>query len=352
MPKFQITLLFDLDGTLIDSTPAILDGFHYAFAHLGAVDPSDEAIKRLIGHPLEVMFERLGVMRDVQNFVLAYKQRYAQIFLDQTVLLSSAFEAVRTASEFANLGVVTTKTSKFSKILLRHLGIAKFFGTIVGREDVQNPKPSAEPILKALENLGICGATASQSPHAARGKTHDATDDENTSAASRSAILSEISVPDLKSLSALDPDPSKVCEQNLSSIASQNSDRISFKDLSEVKSDRHEAGDKSQKNGIGIEGESYKSGARGGKIYDAHELNSTPCYDKICSNKILSSVSQNIFMIGDTSLDAIAAKSAAVRSVGVSCGYGSASELRAHFEFVCADAKEAIELIREISSKF
>ena len=352
MPKFQTTLLFDLDGTLIDSTPAILDGFHYAFTHLGAAEPSDEAIKRLIGYPLEVMFERLGVTRDVQNFVLAYKQRYAQTFLDQTVLLSGAYEAVRAASEFANLGVVTTKTSKFSKILLQHLGIAEFFGTIVGREDVQDPKPSAEPILKALENLGICGATASQSPHAACGKTHDATDDENTSAASRSAILSEISVPDLKSLSALDPDPSKVCEQNLSSIASQNSDRISFKDLSEVKSDRHEAGDKSQKNGIGIEGESYKSGARGGKIYDTHELNSTPCYDKICSNKILSSVSQNIFMIGDTSLDAIAAKSAAVRSVGVSCGYGSASELRAHFEFVCADAKEAIELIREISSKF
>lgn len=336
MLKFQTTLLFDLDGTLIDSTPAILDGFHYAFAHLGAAEPSDEAIKRLIGHPLEVMFERLGVTRDVQNFVLAYKQRYAQTFLDQTVLLSGAFEAVRAASEFANLGVVTTKTSKFSKILLQHLGIAEFFGTIVGREDVQNPKPSAEPILKALENLGICSATASQSPHAARGKTHDATDDENTSAASRSAILSEISVPDLKSLSALDPDPSKVCEQN----------------LSEVKSDRHEAGDKSQKSGIGIEGESYKSGARGGKIYDAHELNSTPCYDKICSDEILPSVSQNIFMIGDTSLDAIAAKSAAVRSVGVSCGYGSASELRAHFEFVCADAKEAVELIREISSKF
>lgn len=352
MPKFQTTLLFDLDGTLIDSTPAILEGFHYAFAHLGAAEPSDGAIKKLIGHPLEVMFERLGVTRDVQNFELAYKQRYAQTFLDQTILLSGAFEAVRAASEFANLGVVTTKTSKFSKILLQHLGIAEFFGTIVGREDVRDPKPSAEPILKALENLGICGATASQSPHAARGKTHDATDDENTSAASRSAILSEISVPDLKSLSALDPDPSKVCEQNLSSIASQNSDRISFKDLSEVKSDRHEAGDKSQKSGIGIEGESYKSGARRSKIYDTHELNSTPCYGKICSDEILSSVSQNIFMIGDTSLDAISAKSAAVRSVGVSCGYGSTSELRAHFEFVCVDAKEAVELIREISSKF
>ena len=352
MPKFQTTLLFDLDGTLIDSTPAILDGFHYAFAHLGAAEPSDEAIKRLIGHPLEVMFERLGVTRDVHNFVLAYKQRYAQTFLDQTVLLSGAFEAVRAASEFANLGVVTTKTSKFSKILLWHLGIADLFGTIVGREDVQNPKPSAEPILKALENLGICSATASKSSNTISSKACYATADKNTSVASRSVILNEISAPDLKSLPVLDPDPSKVYEQNLSSVASQNSDRISFKNLSEVKSDRYEASDKSQKSGIGIEDESYKSGAYGSKIYDAHELNSTPCYDKICSDEILPSVSQNIFMIGDTSLDAIAAKSVAVRSVGVSCGYGNASELRAHFEFVCADAKEAVELIREISSKF
>lgn len=352
MPKFQITLLFDLDGTLIDSTPAILDGFHYAFAHLGTAEPSDEAIKKLIGHPLEVMFERLGVTSDVQNFVLAYKQRYAQTFLDQTVLLSGAFEAVRAASEFANLGVVTTKMSKFSKILLRHLGIAEFFGTIVGREDVQNPKPSAEPILKALENLGICGATASKSPHAACGKTHDATADENTSAAGRSAILSEISAPDLKSLPALDPDPSKVYEQNLSSIASQNSDIISLKNLSEAIGVKYKAGDNIQKSGVDIESESDKGGARGSKIYDTHELNSAPCYDKICSDEILSSVSQNIFMIGDTLLDAISAKSAAVRSVGVSCGYGSALELRAHFEFVCADAKEAVELIREISSKF
>ena len=141
-------------------------------------------------------------------------------------------------------------------------------------------------------------------------------------------------------------------QKRLFSKFSINASILSAACFSSVCSDRHEAGDKSQKNGIGIEGESYKSGARGGKIYDAYELNSTPCYDKICSDEILPSVSQNIFMIGDTSLDAISAKSAAVRSVGVSCGYGSASELRAHFEFVCADAKEAVELIREISSKF
>lgn len=351
MPKFQTTLLFDLDGTLIDSTPAILEGFHYAFAHFGAADPSDEAIKRLIGHPLEGMFERLGAARDVQDFVLAYKQRYAQIFLDQTVLLNGAYEAVREASEFANLGIVTTKTSKFSKILLQHLGIADFFGTIVGREDVQDPKPSAEPILKALENLGICGATASQSPHAASSKTHGATADENTNAADRGAVLDEILISDLPGSQGLGLDPSVVCERNLNSISSKNLGEISFKNFSETggESDEDGAGDKSHK-GDGskarIEGGSDESEAIGDKIYRTRSVRT------YAASKASFRRNQSIFMIGDTLLDAVAAKSAAVRSVGVSCGYGSASELRAHFEFVCADAKEAVGLIREISSKF
>lgn len=251
MRKFQTTLLFDLDGTLIDSTLAILDGFHYAFAHFSAVDPSDEAIKRLIGHPLEVMFERLGAAQDVRDFVLAYKQRYEQIFLDQTVLLSGAHEAVREASEFANLGVVTTKTSKFSKILLQHLGIAEFFSTIVGREDVKNPKPSAEPILKALGNLGIY---------------------------------------------------------------------------------------------IGISGENFSEIPR----RNLNE-NSGKNFGKACAVNLEEACDFcEVFMIGDTQLDALAAKSAAVRSVGVCCGYGSAAELEACCEFVCEDTKEAVRLIREV----
>ncbi len=351
MPKFQTTLLFDLDGTLIDSTSAILEGFHYAFAHLGVAEPSDEAIKRLIGHPLEVMFERLGATRDVQDFVLAYKHRYAQIFLDQTVLLSGAYEAVREASEFANLGVVTTKTSKFSKILLQHLGIADFFGTIVGREDVQDPKPSAEPILKALENLGIYGATASQSSHAARGKTCDATADANTNAADRGAVLDEILISDLPGSHGLGLDPSGVCERNLNGISGKISSEISFKNFSETggESDEDGASDKSRK-GDGskacIEGRNDEGEAIGDKFYCTRSVRT------YTASKASFRRNQSIFMIGDTLLDAVAAKSAAVRSVGVNCGYGSVSELRAHFEFVCADAREAVGLIREISSRF
>ena len=52
------------------------------------------------------------------------------------------------------LGVVTTKTGRYSVELLEHMGLMRYFEVLVGREDVKNPKPHPEPILKALDLLG------------------------------------------------------------------------------------------------------------------------------------------------------------------------------------------------------
>jgi len=50
---------------------------------------------------------------------------------------------------------VTTKTGLYSQELMEHFGIMDYFSTLIGREHVENPKPHEEPILKALENIGI-----------------------------------------------------------------------------------------------------------------------------------------------------------------------------------------------------
>lgn len=153
------TILFDLDGTLIDSTPAILDGFGAAFLAHGEPTPNPEAVKALVGHPLDFMFARLGAPTHlVPDYIAAYKARYEQIFLEQTSLLEGAAGALALASEVAGVGVVTTKTSKFSVILLEHLGVMRFIKTVIGRDDVVNPKPDPEPINTALERLGKTSA--------------------------------------------------------------------------------------------------------------------------------------------------------------------------------------------------
>ncbi len=143
-------ILFDLDGTLIDSTDAILDGFRYVFESFDKKYPGDEAVKRLIGLPLDIMFQELGIDENVWDYVNLYKKRYREISKEKTVLLPKAKEAIKEAKKFARLGIVTTKTGLYSRELLEHFGIMDNFEVLIGREDVINPKPHPEPILKAL----------------------------------------------------------------------------------------------------------------------------------------------------------------------------------------------------------
>ena len=144
-------LLLDLDGTVIDSTDAIVESFVVTCQKHNFATPTHNQITKLIGYPLDIMFRELGVQEEeVWDFVTTYKEHYRVISKTKTTLLPNAKKAIQFASTFATLGVVTTKTAKYSVELLEHFGLMQHFVTLIGRENVQNPKPDAEPILKAL----------------------------------------------------------------------------------------------------------------------------------------------------------------------------------------------------------
>jgi len=148
-------ILFDLDGTLIDSTPAILESFYEAYKAFNTPIPNDDEIKKLIGLPLDIMFEKLGIPSEKKwDYVDAYKKHYRPISKQKTTLLPFAKEAIIEASKIATLGIVTTKTARYSEELMEHFGVLQYFKVLIGREDVDNPKPHPEPILKALNILG------------------------------------------------------------------------------------------------------------------------------------------------------------------------------------------------------
>lgn len=150
-------ILFDLDGTLIDSTDAIVSTFYHSFEVMNYdFKGNDEDIKNLIGYPLNVMYKELGIPEvDTWNFVDAYKNRYKDISTIKTKLLENAVEAVALASNFARLSIVTTKTRKYTIPLLEHLNLMPHFEIVTGYECVQNHKPHPEPILKTLADMNI-----------------------------------------------------------------------------------------------------------------------------------------------------------------------------------------------------
>ncbi len=149
-------ILFDLDGTLIDSTEGIIESFNTAFDTFGSKRMKPDKICSLIGYPLEIMFESLGIKKEqIDAHVKAYKNHYRKISLQTTKLLPNVKEAIELASDLAPLGIVTTKTARYSKEILEHFDVLKHFNVVIGREDVQNPKPDPEPAIKALNSLNV-----------------------------------------------------------------------------------------------------------------------------------------------------------------------------------------------------
>lgn len=152
-------ILFDMDGTLIDSTDAIYESFCVVFEKHKMPILGKAEVAKYIGYPLDEMFAFFGAERGrIEQLCADYKAHYTKIHNAKTKMLDGAVEAIQMASEFASLGIVTTKSSDSSRNLLAHFGVAKHFSVMIGKNDVINPKPHKEPILKALagmQSLGI-----------------------------------------------------------------------------------------------------------------------------------------------------------------------------------------------------
>lgn len=148
-------LLFDLDGTLIDSTQAILESFVSASLFFGVnLKEREEEVKALIGFPLREMFVKMGIAQEeIEECVKLYRSNYERIYLQKTFLLPKVKDSFESLPSSYLLGVVTSKSSYFSKKILENLGMSKYFFRVVGIDDVSEPKPSVEPIFRALEGL-------------------------------------------------------------------------------------------------------------------------------------------------------------------------------------------------------
>jgi phosphoglycolate phosphatase len=128
-------ILFDLDGTLVDSTPGIWASVRAAAAELGLPEPTREQLRGMVGPPLQDGFALvLGVPVDeVPRAVAAYRAHYAAgALLDATVYpgVRELLTGLRHAG--ALLAVATSKPEPFAVRLLDHIGLLPSFASVHG----------------------------------------------------------------------------------------------------------------------------------------------------------------------------------------------------------------------------
>ena len=155
MPRSP-TILFDLDGTLIDSIELILSSARYAFAKLGRPAPSDEEWLTGVGIPLRTMFGRYAWDdADCEALIQAYREFQIPNHDRLVRAYDGVVETVRALrAQGHELGVVTSKSESLALRGLACVGLARYMDTIVGCDSCTRHKPDPEPVRLALHRLG------------------------------------------------------------------------------------------------------------------------------------------------------------------------------------------------------
>lgn len=150
-------LLFDLDGTLIDSKKDLANAANAARAAIGKPPLPIEEIQKDIGLGVSNLVQKTVKTENKALLALAmnaFNSFYADHLLDHTRAYEG-IEGILTALSPSRMAVVTNKAKPFVQAILKGLGMERFFMKVVTPEDAGSKKPDPAPILCALRHLNV-----------------------------------------------------------------------------------------------------------------------------------------------------------------------------------------------------
>jgi pyrophosphatase PpaX len=155
MPQLT-TVLFDLDGTLIDSIRLILDSYHHTLKAHDLPPRADAHWLAGLGTPLLVQFrDWCHDPVQLEAMVATYREYNLSHHDAMVTAYPGVVEMVRTIHRAGfRTGLVTSKNRPGALRGLRLIGLEEMMELVIGADEVENPKPHPEPIELALRRLG------------------------------------------------------------------------------------------------------------------------------------------------------------------------------------------------------
>jgi phosphoglycolate phosphatase len=150
-------VVFDLDGTLIDSYRAITASVNHARAAFEMAPMSEPVVRRHVGRGLEALMA--DVLEDpgrVPEGVRLFRDRYAEVYRSQTDLLPAAMRTVRELHRRGYpMAVASNKPARFGEAILRDLGLLPYLNAVQGPDRAGRAKPDPTMIRLCLGSMAV-----------------------------------------------------------------------------------------------------------------------------------------------------------------------------------------------------
>jgi phosphoglycolate phosphatase len=163
-------ILFDLDGTLVDSVPDIANALDCALASQGFSEVGEEQARHWVGNGAGKLVQRalahaLGVVESeaqgesYEKLLAAFYDFYGRDSASRTRVYPGVVEALQSwQSAGVRLACVTNKPERFTHPILEQLGLQCYFPVVVGGDTLAQRKPDPAPLKLACERLGVAVA--------------------------------------------------------------------------------------------------------------------------------------------------------------------------------------------------
>lgn len=150
-------LIFDLDGTLVDSKKDLTSSVNYVRSSFGLPGLLEKEIAGFIGDGAQMLIQRaLGPdvsAADVQSGLQLFLAYYREHMLDQSVLYPGVAETLANLSDY-RMAILTNKPVRFSRRMLEGLGIHDRFAAVYGGNSFERKKPDPIGIFQILTDTG------------------------------------------------------------------------------------------------------------------------------------------------------------------------------------------------------
>ena len=150
-------IIFDLDGTLVDTSGDITNALNYALKPYGLRDLTVEDTIKMVGEGITRLIEKLLESERIQMRDTVIK-RFLDYYSEHLVDFSTPYPHVRETLEKLNdykKAVISNKREYLSTRLLDKLDLLKYFDLVVGSDTTSERKPSAIPVIYVFTKLGV-----------------------------------------------------------------------------------------------------------------------------------------------------------------------------------------------------
>jgi pyrophosphatase PpaX len=151
----SLVVLFDLDGTVVDSGGIILASMRHATRTVLGRDFSDEALMAAVGGPgLEHQMREFGGADHVEELIRVYREHNEPLHDELQVCVGMDDVLVRLKDEGRRLGIVSAKRRRTVELAFASVEIGHLFDVVVGGDEAEAQKPAPDLLLLALDRLG------------------------------------------------------------------------------------------------------------------------------------------------------------------------------------------------------